>query len=145
MVSAREKDVGRFKVEITVSNYEDVLAFRRGDLSADKVRRETILGVVDSGATRLVLPSAIAKKLGLEPSGKAKVKYANGSTAVRNIIESVFLEMQGRNGTFKAALEPKRETALIGAIVLEDLDFLVDCTAGKLYPRDPKYIVSEAE
>jgi hypothetical protein len=31
------------------------------------------------------------------------------------------------------------------AIVLEDLDFLVDCTAQRLVPRDPKQIISVAE
>ena len=35
--------------------------------------------------------------------------------------------------------------ALIGAIVLEDLDLLVDCTNQRLVPRDPKYVVSEIE
>lgn len=28
---------------------------------------------------------------------------------------------------------------------LEDLDFLVDCVNQRLYPRDPKFIVSEIE
>jgi hypothetical protein len=37
---------------------------------------------------------------------------------------------------FTAIVEPKRATALIGAIVLEDLDPLVDCTNQRLVPRD---------
>ena len=53
--------------------------------------------------------------------------------------------VQGRDGHFTAVVEPKRDTALIGAIVLEDLDFLADCTKGRLVPRDPDYIVSEIE
>jgi predicted aspartyl protease len=137
--------VGRFKVEIELANNDDMAAARRGDLAPDKVRRAKILGVVDSGATRLVLPTAIAKQLGIPVTGKVKVKYANGDVATRDRVEGVFLELLGRDGIFKAALEPKRDTALIGAIVLEDLDFLIDCTTGRLYPRDPKYIVSEAE
>ena len=35
--------------------------------------------------------------------------------------------------------------ALIGAIVLEALDLLVDCRKQRLYPRDPDYVVSEIE
>ena len=42
-------------------------------------------------------------------------------------------------------VEPGRESALIGAIVLEDLDFLVDCAGQRLVPRDPKHIISEVE
>ena len=49
----------------------------------------------------------------------------------------------GRDGVFSAIVESKRETALIGAIVLEVLDLLVDCANLRLMPRDPKYVISE--
>jgi hypothetical protein len=35
--------------------------------------------------------------------------------------------------------------ALIGAIVLEDLDLLVDCTAKRVLPRDPRGAIYEIE
>jgi hypothetical protein len=57
----------------------------------------------------------------------------------------VRLHLQGRDGIFTAVVEPKRDTALIGAIVLEDLDFLVDCQKQRLVPRDPDFVVSEIE
>jgi len=50
-----------------------------------------------------------------------------------------------RHGTFTAIVEPKRETALIGAIVLEDLDLLVDCQKQRVVPRDPRGAVYEIE
>jgi predicted aspartyl protease len=140
-----EKDVGRFKVEVELANNDDVADARRGLLEPGKVRRLKILGVVDSGAARLVLPPDAAKKLGLQSSTKVKVRYADGSTAKRPLVEGVYLELLGRHSVFNATVEPKRDTALIGAIVLEDLDFLVDCTKARLVPRDPDYVVSEAE
>jgi hypothetical protein len=57
--------VGRFSVEFEVANNDDVALARRGVLPAAQVRRETIRGVVDSGATMLVLPQAVVKRLGL--------------------------------------------------------------------------------
>ena len=42
-------------------------------------------------------------------------------------------------------LEPDRTTALVGAIVLEDLDLLVDCSKQRIYPRDAEGIVAEIE
>ena len=57
--------VGRFSVEFEVANNDDLALRRRGHLESDQVRRETIQGVVDSGATRLVLPEAVVKRLGL--------------------------------------------------------------------------------
>ena len=50
-----------------------------------------------------------------------------------------------RDSVFNAIVEPARDSALIGAIVLEDLDLMVDCTGQRLVPRDPKQIISEAE
>jgi hypothetical protein len=46
--------LGRFTVEIEVANNDDLVLARRGLLPKDEVRRETIKGLVDSGATKLV-------------------------------------------------------------------------------------------
>jgi hypothetical protein len=44
-----------------------------------------------------------------------------------------------------AIVEPKRETALIGAMVLEGLDLLVDSKNQRLIPRDPSGPIFEIE
>jgi predicted aspartyl protease len=136
--------VGRFSVEFDIANHIDIGDQQRGLLPPDKVRRLTIRGVVDSGATKIVLPGNVAKQLGLPHLGKVKVRYANNATAMRDTV-TVHVELLGREGIFTAVVEPKRRSALIGAIVLEDLDFIVDCTHQRLIPRDPRFIVSEIE
>ncbi len=137
--------VGRFSVEIEVANYADLIRAQDGTLPADQVRRVTIQGLVDSGATKLVLPQAVVKRLGLPLGNPVKVRYADGRTAQRREVKGVFVKLLGRDGTFTALSEPKRETALIGAIVLEDLDLLVDCTAQRVVPRDPSGATYEIE
>jgi predicted aspartyl protease len=104
-----------------------------------------LLGVVDSGATRLVLPESVAIQLGLPDAGETRVRYADGRSVTRRVVRDASVQLLGRQGVFKAIVEPGRTDALIGAIVLEDLDFLVDCTKQALYPRDPDMIVSEVE
>jgi clan AA aspartic protease (TIGR02281 family) len=145
MITAKDKKMGRFSVEIEVANYDDLVSAKRGHLAPDQVRRVTIRGVVDCGASRLVLPGPVAKQLGLEVKRKVRVKYANGQRALRPEVAGVHLTLQGRDDVFSAVVEPKRDSALIGAIVLEDLDFLVDSTKMRLLPRDPDYIFSEIE
>lgn len=139
------KDNHRFSVEVDLTNNEDLLRARRGDIPLEQVRRERVRGVVDSGATRLVIPEALAKRLGLETSSTAQVRYAGGRTALCAVVQQIHLSYGGRESVFNAIVEPERESALIGAIVLEDLDFLIDCTSRRLVPRDPKQIISEAE
>ncbi len=50
------KPMGRFAVKVELANYGDLEAARRGHLDQKKVRRLKIKGVVDPGATGLVLP-----------------------------------------------------------------------------------------
>ena len=143
---AKKDDVmGRFSVDIELANNKDLMLAEAGHLPLDQVRRVKVRGVVDTAATRLVLPKSAAKALGVRPMGKITARYADGRKAVRQLVDGVHLELLGRSSVFKAAVEPRRETALIGAIVLEDLDFLVDPMRQRLYPRDPKMIVSELE
>ena len=56
MRSKGANGVGRFNVEFEVANNDDLALVRRGLMSPDKVRRQMIQGVVDSGAAKLVLP-----------------------------------------------------------------------------------------
>ena len=137
--------MGRFKVDLEVANYDDMSLARAGHLPADKVRRSAIQGVVDTGAVRLVLPKKVADALGLKPIEKISVRYADNRRATRTKVGPIWLKLAGRDEVFSAIVEPNRTDALIGAVVLEQLDLLVDCVSQRLHPRDPKGIVSEIE
>jgi predicted aspartyl protease len=137
--------VARFAVEFEVANYGDLVEVERGHRKAADVRRAKITGMVDPGASRLILPASFVDQLGLVRRGKTRVKYADGRTAWREEAPGVWVSLEGRESVYSAIVEPKRTPALIGALVLEDLDFLVDCKAQKLIPRDPRGIVSEVE
>ena len=134
--------MGRFSVELKVANYGDVLMAERGALPPGKVRLVVVQGVVDSDATHLVLPKDAAEKLGLTEIGEATVRYADQRPSKRKMVEQAYVELLGRHGTFKAIVEPRRSDALIGAIVMEDLDLVVDCVSQKLRPRDPKGVIT---
>jgi predicted aspartyl protease len=137
--------VGRISIEFEVANFGDVEMAQRGLLQPDQVRRQTIRGMVDPGATKLVLPQGVVKQLGLRVGDKIEVRYADGRRAQRREAQGAYVELLGRHDTFSAIVEPKRETALIGAMVLEGLDLLVDCQRQRLIPRDPSGPVYEIE
>ena len=56
------------------------------------------------------------------------------------MVEQAWVEIMGRHGTFRAIVAPNRREPLIGAIVLEDLDLLVDCSKQRVHPRDPQHM-----
>src|SRR5687767_4218395 len=119
-----ETPMGRFSVEFEVANNIDLALVSGGQLSPDKVRRLVISGTVDPGATRLVLPAHVVQQLGLPTVDQITTRYADGREARRDRVGQVGVTLQGRSGLFDASVEPQRQTALIGAIVLETLDFL---------------------
>ncbi|MFQ5423558.1 MAG: aspartyl protease family protein [Phycisphaerae bacterium] len=145
MVSWRNPGLGRFSVNVDLANYGDLVRADAGDIPAQQVRRLTIRGLVDSGATRLVIPESVVRELGLQTTGEATVRYADGHTAHRDMVRAVHLTYGDRSSVFNAVVEPDRDSALIGAIVMEDLDLVVDCTRQTLTPRDPERIISEIE
>src|SRR5207245_2824530 len=103
----------RCSVDVELANDEDLVRVKVGLISADEVRRMTIRGVVDSGATRLVIPESVAKQLGLEMSGSVGVRYADGRIGNRSIANRIHLTYGGRDSIFNAIVEPDRESALI--------------------------------
>ena len=139
------RQMSRFSVEFLVSNLADVHLAERGYMRPDQIRRVRLRGLVDSGASRLVLPKKVVESLGMKPSGTVKVRYADGRRAIRPTVQDVQVDLQGRRSVFDATVEPKRRMALIGALVLEALDFLVDPRHERLVPRDPKRIIAEEE
>ena len=143
MASKGNNAMGVFSIDFQVANYGDLILAERGQLPEDQVRRKTIKGIVDSGAVRLVLPEALAKELGLTLGDKIRVRYADGRRVQgRRQAEGAYVEIMGRHGqAFTAIIEPKRETALVGALVLEDFDLLVDCKHQRLTPRNPDVLL----
>ena len=141
----KEPMVGRFTVEVELTNDADVLKLEEGVFKPEQVRKVIVSGMVDTGATRLILPQSVAKTLGLKIVGNTTVQYADRRRAVRPVADRVRLTYGGRSGVFSAVIEPARESALIGAIVLEELDLLVDPRNQRLIPRDPSGTISEVE
>ncbi|RJP31109.1 MAG: hypothetical protein C4547_15795 [Phycisphaerales bacterium] len=141
----QDPKMGRFSVEVELANYKDINLASEGHLAPGDIRRIRVRGVVDTGATRLVLPESVAAQLGVSDVGDVAVRYADGRTSQRRRVGGVHLTYLGRSSVFTAVLEPKRENALIGAIVMEELDLVADCTHQTLAPRDPKQIISEIE
>src|SRR4051794_14996788 len=102
MTGITEKPMGRFSVEVELVNNKDLNHAEVGVIAPEQVRRVRLRGVVDSGATRLVLPETVVRQLGLEISGTAKVRFADGRTADRSIARGVQLSYGGRESTFSA-------------------------------------------
>ena len=90
--------------------------------------------VIDTGATMVVLPMDIVEELGLRKMGEVKVRYANNKVETKPIYGVVNIELKGRSANIDVLVEEKGSQPLIGQVLLELLDLIVDRT-GKLIPN----------
>lgn len=137
--------MGRVTVGLILSSEQDITLSEKGLLAPEKIRRVSIQGVVDTGVTRLVLPESVVHHLGLPQIGEVTVRDANQVRETRPLVKSAHVQIQNRASTFTAIAAANRSDALIGAIVLEELDFVVDCVGQRLVSREFDRILAEIE
>lgn len=145
IIDHRSDVIGRVSVDFVIANNREVVMAAPGDAIPDSVKHITIQGIVDTGAARLVLPQRAADELDLEHAGEVGVRYADNRRATRPRVKNVWRSLCGRDGVLSATIEPDREEALIGTIVLEELDLIVDCATESIHPRDPDRIITAIE
>jgi clan AA aspartic protease len=118
--------MGKIMTTMKLTNDTDLQNARAGILPPERVRMVQIEGLVDPGATTLVLPADVVAQLGLAVRGIKKVRYADGRVAQIPWVAGLIVEILGRETSCEAFVEHAGTTPLIGQIPLEALDLLVD-------------------
>ena len=127
------KNMGEVRVQVKLTNAVDEELVNRGLLNPNLLRVYEAQALVDSGATRTVLPNSVVQHLGLRIRGQEIAKYADGRQEAVGLTGPVIIDLFGRE-TIEAAMVTGDEV-LIGQTVLETLDLLVDCKNQQLIPN----------
>jgi len=101
----------------------------------DPSKTVEIDAVIDSGATMLALPQDVVEQLVLRKHRETKVRYANNLYEDKSIYGVVEVVLAGRAGNFDVLAEPVGATPLVGQVVLEILDLLIDSKGRRLVPN----------
>jgi len=97
----------------------------------DPTKAKEVEAIIDTGATMLVLPQDIVDELGLKEIRKATVKYANKKSVYAGLV----IEIKERVGNFEAVAEVPGSQPLVGQIVLETLDLVIEPSTRTLIPN----------
>jgi len=137
--------MGKVMAKIKLSNLFDVSNARRGFLQPDQVRTLEMEGLVDTGATTLIIPAEVAEALGLPEVRRRSVRLADGSVRDFPQVSELHIEILGRDMPCDAIVMPTK-TLLIGQIPLEWLDLVVDPKSRDLLvnPEHPDGPMAEA-
>src|SRR5262245_14623911 len=125
-------EMGRVVTDVTIENAGDLWNAEQGTLGLDQVRRVAVPdALVDTGATTLGLPTRIIQQLGLRKSAEKRARSSMGPSTL-NIYGPVRVTIQGRSCPIDAMEVPDEVPVLIGQIILEALDLVVDPRGGRL-------------
>jgi len=125
--------MGKITATVRVTNQIDRILADRGFLPDTEVRSLTLENaLIDTGATRLCLPSNAIHQLGLPLIREIDVKIATGVTKSR-LFNNVLLSLQGQEDMFNCIELPEGEDPLIGVLVLEALGIELDLPNQRLH------------
>ncbi len=127
--------MGEVRVELELENAVDREMVRLGYIKADQLRSLKVQAVADTGAVMLVLPQDQVEALGLREMSKVIVIYADERKEERPLAGVVTVRVDKRIANVDCVVGPPASEPLLGQVVLEIMDLLVDCARGKLVPR----------
>lgn len=133
--------MGEVKVFIELENTADRMCQKRGILKENEVRIYCTEGLVDTGAVMLMLPQDIVEKLGLEIVRTAIVTYADERKEEIKVASPVTIKIKDRFMNTDCFVGKPLSEPLIGQVVLETLDLIVDSAKQSLTvrPESPIY------
>jgi predicted aspartyl protease len=90
--------------------------------------------LVDSGAIYSVLPAEVWRALRLKPTREVEFMLADGTPITRGVSECRF-EIRGEAATSPVVLGEEHDGALLGAVTLETVGFMLNPLTREILPK----------
>jgi len=130
-----ENVMGEVKIPIWMENAFDRERYLTHELRKDQIRSIEAQVLVDTDATMLALPQEMVERLGLRIRGQVIATYADERKEERPRAGIVTVRVGDRDTDVDCVVGPPNSEPLLGQIVLEAMDLLVDCVQQRLVPR----------
>ena len=126
--------MGEVKVKVKIINFGDIIKASDGIISDKDIREVEVDAVIDTGATYMCLPPGVIEELGLYYSHSVPVFTANGEV-MRRIFLGAHITIMERSVEMEVLESDRTTPPLVGFLILEALDFVVDTVGQKLIPN----------
>jgi len=127
--------MGEVRVRVTMRNFVDVALAERGSGRIEDIPTSHLDCLVDTGALMVLLPEDEVGKFGLSRGGRVIVTYADDRREELSVARGLEVSLLGRSMVTDCVIGPPLCEPLIGQLVLEELDLIVDCARNTLGPR----------
>jgi predicted aspartyl protease len=126
--------MGKTFEKVTIKNFVDIAMHYKGIIKEDEIRIVETEALVDTGAAYLCLPPGDIEKLGLVHSSIKEVTTANGKVN-RRVFYGAVIIIKDREIEMQIMENSVGTPPLIGYLVLEAMDFLVDSKSQRIIPN----------
>jgi predicted aspartyl protease len=126
--------MGKRFEKIMIKNFVDIAMHSKGIIKEAEIRTIETEALVDTGAAYLCLPPGDIEKLGLVHSTIKEVTTANGKVN-RRIFYGAVIIIKDREIQMQIMENSVGTPPLIGYLVLEAMDFLVDSKSQRIIPN----------
>ena len=127
--------MGKVVTKAWLRNNQDVTRLADGRIAVEQVRQQEQELIVDTGARAVGLPLPIIEQLGLPATRKVTVTLSDGSRKERQLYGELRVQVGDRDDVFSCVAKPEGAPLLLGQLVLEALDLVVDCGQQRLIPN----------
>ena len=127
--------MGEVRARLMLESQRDRILAEAGHLDRDRVRRVELDALVDSGAVMTLLPQDVVEALGLPVDGKMIVTLANEEKIELPRARLLSLAIGDRQMDTDCLVGPPQCEPLLGQLVLERLDLIIDPVRRVLAPR----------
>ena len=127
--------MGEIRARLVLENQRDRILADAGHLDSARIRRVEIDALVDTGAVMTLLPQDVVEALGLPVDGAITVTLANEDTIELPRARLLSLTFRDRQMDTDCLMGPPRCEPLLGQLVLERLDLIVDPVKRVVSPR----------
>ncbi len=129
--------MGQVVEKVKIRNFIDVFHAAQGSVDEKEIRTAEVDAIVDTGSSLLCLPPAVIEELGLLRTHSQSVQTANGAVE-RTIFGGAEITIRERAVRMDVMENDSTTPPLIGYLILEALDFVIDPKAQELVPN-PKH------
>ncbi|HEY3237746.1 MAG TPA: retroviral-like aspartic protease family protein [Polyangiaceae bacterium] len=127
--------MGELRAKLLLENQRDRILADAGHLDPAAVRRVELDALVDTGAVMLLLPQDVVETLGLSLDGRIIVTLANDEKIELPRARYLSVTCQSRQMDTDCLVGPPRSEPLLGQLILERLDLVLDPAKQTVSPR----------
>jgi clan AA aspartic protease len=127
--------MGEIRAKVVLENQRDRILSEAGHLPLSSIRRIELDALIDTGAVMPLVPQDVVEALGLPLDGKIIVTLANDEKVELARARHLSLEIGDRQMDTDCLVGPPRCEPLIGQLVLERLDLVLDPLKQTITPR----------